>query len=1731
MLDELLNKIKNNRLSELTKEEFLEIENNELLFQELVNTFSSIGFLIYENMSEELLSRLFVQPLLFNKILDYLEKTNGLEDVIETLYGDEYKYLVEISNNNAEFIKVLNAEKRNRMESSINYLFEHPDNHVTLIDEDIINYIIEHSYYELAGLIEVENPNEVLENFIIEACNRGVISRLNTISTRIKEYCINTSKISLILPLLDYRNPYDKDLIINLLERDLIKVEDLPWRAKSDANPIIIKKLLLADEFINKEQETIIRNNSELIDTIIDIIKTTEGDLSFTIKKFDYIPEVMMALIRYNKGNDFNWLSSTFEYYMQAKPEKLEKIYENNHELFLNNVLDFFKDNIEIREKIIIKIIETKMFKNDWKLFLNILSDVEIKELFEYFLKNNEYNIYDNELQFLIEYIAAREITDIKLTSNFSFNNVSNIPAKILASLIKIVNTDELNKLYIYSLTITYDDPDLYEIVKVLMDRIIREKNTHFNYDISVLLRYMNEDTIKRITSFDNPLNLNLSQISQLLGRDFADLEEIKEYIMHSKINSSDFSLFVLPKINENNIEVLSSILSNDCVEFNLNLVSDLITFLSKIKDSDKYNEIYNIIKSYLLKHDNIPLKLTAYFDEETILKSTLGNINDEMFVDDFSLLMLDTQNQVNLELAKKVLFKKIVERLNQGKDVSFILFHMAMPNDLTEEEAKKFANMPNLKFLSDDRIYKIFANGFKFESVFIKRFIDVLEVDDFNSNLFIIGFNEYENYFLNRIIELLNTSTDLFGANVLFLLKNSSNNVEEVISKLVDNDRIDFYSMNEHHLKIKSHIIDKIILEKIIPNPTMLNKHLVSILNRDSKYESEIAKALLLDDNNQYDLYKCVFDNISKFPLLEEAIIRAIKMGKMNISRYQYTPAVFRKSIIKALLEYDESLISGIIEYLVHNSNKIDLNEETFDVLVKYIARKYQNVDNNKIIDKTKSVLVEKNLKYLYSTYGNTIIPLLENDNFEYLCTIDTEYVKRFIQIVKPRALDKRTIEDIGHSLNQNVFAINNTDILTIYTTIMASIQNGTINEFQDEYIEMLKDFIPDNMEEVILDTGDKVLFYLYNSEQKAFLEYLFESIKHNQNTYANVLNTITNNYIILKRNEYDAKFDLFKDTNTPYFYDKKSLWDSLFNELLVGEVDLLIQILDISTNNESYDLDINTLSFLQGELNIADLSKESLTEIKKNIGVLKKKYYEYMQKTTFLPNRINRIMNSSNVTKRAKRILNIPVRNLELNSIFKNVNIKNLLDLVIIDDEKYTALLEIIDKYKILDWYDIFEPLISKLSIDSSNLDMYSFINCFSQIYDSEKRHYEKVVLPNLLKEIEKMKEKGASKEEMDKYFRANSQIRLSGYKILKYTTLYSSLANCYKLILGLEDFNLIRKNQGPNASNAPEEERLQRACEVHLKAIQNDKITIPSFITDIDAADKKMQVIVGNRAHPRNVSHGERTGACMRALGFADKNKEEDLFEFCACNTNGFHISFLDSETGEYVSRVSGFRNGNTVFLNQLRYSVSDKFTDSDVVSVMKEIANILIEKSKDSTMPIENVVASPYYALYDVQTQKLSQSNIGVGVYEGYKDVSSNAVVLATTGENGIAVPLKLDTRMPLYDTVRIMPIEITKENIDDEVKISMQRISALKLCLENKDDMDYYKRFDIDVYALESLYEYVIMGQDWFVALNSDMEIISDYIPFDNRYLEEFNAALEKIENIRESLKMGGVLNV
>jgi hypothetical protein len=389
------------------------------------------------------------------------------------------------------------------------------------------------------------------------------------------------------------------------------------------------------------------------------------------------------------------------------------------------------------------------------------------------------------------------------------------------------------------------------------------------------------------------------------------------------------------------------------------------------------------------------------------------------------------------------------------------------------------------------------------------------------------------------------------------------------------------------------------------------------------------------------------------------------------------------------------------------------------------------------------------------------------------------------------------------------------------------------------------------------------------------------------------------------------------------------------------------------------------------------------------------------------------------------------------------------------------------------------------SGINISDDFNNLAAFISYYAQIYSKEKSTLASNNKPT-------------------------DNININLTNILINAEVYSGISNVYSQILGNEDAKLIKANPGPNSATQKlaNDGRLKEAIELTEKLYRRQSVTIPTFNENLSISnDKSLRVIAGNFTHPSNLTHGERTGACMRIGGVG-----ESLFQFAIANPNGFHIGFEDANNGKYISRVTGFRNGNTVFLNELRNSCDpDAYTDEEIIEACKKAGEQLIELSKDSTCPIENVVVHRAYATTNMKERntQLNVKNIKEGLPSFYTDVNSCPIILATTAKNGKFTPVDLKNDLvPSYLPARENP-GIYKEEAQANNKIN--RVASIKRLLDG-ENYEYIAPLEFENGLI-----YAILSDDWYIYVDEHGNIHKDCIDIDPRAKEELAEYLIKLE--------------
>ncbi len=442
----------------------------------------------------------------------------------------------------------------------------------------------------------------------------------------------------------------------------------------------------------------------------------------------------------------------------------------------------------------------------------------------------------------------------------------------------------------------------------------------------------------------------------------------------------------------------------------------------------------------------------------------------------------------------------------------------------------------------------------------------------------------------------------------------------------------------------------------------------------------------------------------------------------------------------------------------------------------------------------------------------------------------------------------------------------------------------------------------------------------------------------------------------------------------------------------------------------------------------------------------------------------------------------------------ILVNLDIKLLKNGLFTDEELYQKLVEIMKKKKLHALPDNYKETLQECKISDDYGNIAAFINYFGPIYQ---------------KEVETLIQAKRTPEQ------ASKEALRGIVQILSSAEAFSShLSSLYAQVLGQEDSKLIALNPSRNAAvfKTGKLERLEEAISLTKENFERKGVTIPTFdeVVEFESKEepKKLEVIVGNFTDPTNLTHGERTGACMRIGGAG-----EELFYFCLHNPNGFHIRFEDPETHEYISRVSGFRNGNTVFLNGLRESCNpDKYSNEDLYKALKVAAERLIELSKNSPCPIENVVILPVEALEDRKSEAvhLGIEDCDEGLEDlRYKNIKNMAIVVATTAKQGSYVPIDFDkSKVPTYETCRA---RVHKTTDIEEAKERINRVVAIKQLFNGVDTVE------IAALKFEKGFKEGIVTDDWYIYVDEDEIIHFDYIDKDPRALDELKQHLAEMQ--------------
>jgi len=207
---------------------------------------------------------------------------------------------------------------------------------------------------------------------------------------------------------------------------------------------------------------------------------------------------------------------------------------------------------------------------------------------------------------------------------------------------------------------------------------------------------------------------------------------------------------------------------------------------------------------------------------------------------------------------------------------------------------------------------------------------------------------------------------------------------------------------------------------------------------------------------------------------------------------------------------------------------------------------------------------------------------------------------------------------------------------------------------------------------------------------------------------------------------------------------------------------------------------------------------------------------------------------------------------------------------------------------------------------------------------------------------------------------------------------------------------------------------------------------------------------------------------------------------------------------------------------LFLNQLRDSVNKDYTNEDLYDVLKKTSQQLVEISKDSEVPIDNIMITSDVALKDYWMEakniNLSKPELQLALGGVYSDLKTSAIILATSDKNNELVPYNFDCELSKYEVVR--------DNVKTYYgKNAIKRINQLKLLDKHLKGMNLE---EVNIVDEELEISALISGQDFYISLSKDGKVevfVLEKFQNNKKTLEEIELVLKNL-NLTNEVEWG-----
>ena len=1161
-------------------------------------------------------------------------------------------------------------------------------------------------------------------------------------------------------------------------------------------------------------------------------------------------------------------------------------------------------------------------------------------------------------------------------------------------------------------------------------------------------------------------------------------------------------------------------------------IISKIKTFADSI--SDKTLEKY---LQYCAKN-----QITPVLDIDKKSKEPNLKYLDYFSLEDLIRMMIHYNS--NLQV-----YNKVIERINnhQGEiklDTVFSALYFELPPERANSIYKALY----------DKGYFVYANELTKNKI--------ISVEEYRKKI-----REYCLSRKNLDDRVLTRSVSYLKDKDILLHIASSNSIRILFSK----------DLCEEVKKYKKQIIENLLANKNLPK--LLKELTFNDICTNPELTLELAKRGLFDslryDINNTDIEKEEIKLLDK--LLDNYNIKLEIIIKKNNNNTNLLAFLIKRDYLYEFIklstysEYSINLINkntdGIIAFLDQNIIALNLFTEKFvqlildnDKLLSFYADNdfyltelllskiklvtYRNpLTNEKLYTSKlykrfkKNIIIlynirEENLEILYERFGPTIIAYLEYENIRKLANLDKQDLKNILDLFPNVELSIDDLSKAYLSIREYTFPIENPKDAQIFSYLQQAIKDD-----KQEDINYIINLIDNYFDKKLFDILNKKYILSENGftcdNHHNLLLFIVAKVKTspNKEKYLNLLHIICNYYVACKRTEYADIYNMGRILDLQFDYDDTNLDEKITKYIFKYDSDAkrIKEVLDaLFKSGFSKDEIVDIISLIKGEKKYEEIPSNTIAKIKQFRTVV----YEFVNNKGYLLLYQTLIKQDKRI--KLDRVYNLKgTKKLNLLKILANIKPDNIIAIINGNPLVYTSLKELLSKKKI----HLLPTSISNIletpnvSVIYSEENIATIINYYPEIYSFEqKKDYNRkkrklvAITQKINEQIisgnEKTQEKmSKKKKKLEEELTGNTPVEMSTIQALLSADAYDAISSVFSLILTPEDARLIKDNPEPNSAHqkSKNNQRLKEAVELTKVLFTRSEVTIPTSNRILEVnEDTRVRVIVGNFTDSCNLTYGERTYSCMRIGGVG-----ENLFLNALTNKNCFHVKFEDPTTGNFLSRVTGFRLGNTVFFNQLNESIDEKIiSDEELIEAIKIISRSIIKDSKNSSFPIENVIISreDVFQLYEpsVDLQILEK---GESLGEIYNDVTtSDCVVLATTAKEEPFAPINFNKdNYPIYPTARRT---IRRINNKQEMSVYVNRVEAVKKLLAGEDYRLLTKK-EIDQEIL-----YGLANDEWYIFVDNTGSIHKNYLSTDKRAEDEFLEELEKIETEILALREG-----